>query len=73
MFELGEPILAIRARTAMYTNGLLAGSKIQTVYDRNTRRRTMKVYAGVATLAFAREPSAKARKVQKRYNGHIGD
>ena len=39
---------------------------IQTVYDRNTRRRTIKVYAGVyagfATLAFAREPSAKTKK-----------
>ena len=37
-------------------------SKIQTVYDRNTRRRTIKVYAGIATLAFARKPSAKAKK-----------
>ena len=45
-----------------YTNGLLAELKIQTVYDRNTRRRTIKVYAGIATLAFAREPSAKAKK-----------
>ena len=45
-----------------YTIGLHAESKIQTVYDRNTRRCTIKVYAGIATLAFAREPSAKAKK-----------
>ena len=36
-------------------------SKIQTVYDRNMRRCTIKVYAVIATLAFAREPSAKAK------------
>ena len=45
-----------------YTNGLLAELKIQTVYHRNTRRRIIKVYAGIATLAFAREPSTKAKK-----------
>ena len=72
-FEVGEPILAIRARVATYTNGLLLELKIQTVYDRNTRRRTIKVYAGIATLTFAREPSAKANKVQTRCNGHAGD
>ena len=48
-----------------YTNELLAESKIQTVYNRNTRKRNIKVYAGIATLALAREPSAKAGKVQK--------
>ena len=37
------------------------GTKIQTVYNCNTRRRTVKVYAGVAMLIFAREPSAKAK------------
>ena len=52
-----------------YTNGLLAEFKIQTVYNRNTRRRTIKVYAGIATLAFAREPSAKAKKVQRSRQG----
>ena len=46
----------------MYTNGLLAESNIQTAYDRDTRRRTIKVYQGIDTLAFAREPSAKAKK-----------
>ena len=35
------------------------------VYNRNTRRCTIKVYAGIATLAFAREPSAKAKKSAK--------
>ena len=35
--------------------------KIQTLYDRNMRRRTIKVYAGIATLTFAREPSAKTK------------
>jgi len=48
-----------------YTNGILTESKIQTVYERNTRRRTIKVYVGIATLAVAREPSAKARKSAK--------
>ena len=37
-------------------------SKIQTVYDHNARLRTIKVYVGIAMLAFAREPSAKAKK-----------
>ena len=36
--------------------------KVQTLYERNTRRRTIKVYAGIATLAFAREPSVKAKE-----------
>ena len=44
-----------------YTNELLAELKIQTVYDRNTRRRTIKLYAGIDTLVFAHEPSAKAK------------
>ena len=44
------------------TNGLLVESKVQTLYDRNTRRRTIKVYGGIATLAFACEPSTKAKK-----------
>ena len=48
-----------------YTNGLLARLKIQTVYNRNTRRRNIKVYAGIATLASAHEPSAKANKCKK--------
>ena len=39
------------------------GCKIQTVYDCNTRRRTIKVYAGIATLDFAR------RRAQKQKNG----
>ena len=56
-----------------YTNGLLAESKIQSVYDRNTRRRSIKVCAGTATLAFSREPSVKAKQLQKRCNGHSGD
>ena len=47
-----------------YTNGVLAELKIQTLYKRNTRRRTIKVYAGIATLAFAHEPSAKAKKFE---------
>ena len=33
------------------------------------RRRDIKVYAGIATLVFARESSAK----EKNYNGHIED
>ena len=37
-------------------------TEIQTLYERNTKRRTIKFYAGIATLAFAREPSAKAKK-----------
>ena len=37
-------------------------SKIQTVYDHNARLRTIKVYVGIAMLAFVREPSAKAKK-----------
>ena len=47
-----------------HTNGLLAESKIQTVYKRNTSKKAyyIKVYGGIATLAFARELSAKARK-----------
>ena len=48
-----------------YTNGLLAESKIQTVYNRNTRRRNIKVYAGIATLALAHRPSAKAKECKK--------
>ena len=60
-FELGEPVLVIRDPTTVSTNRLLAELKIRTVYKRNTRRRTIKVYAGIAMLAFAREPSAKAK------------
>ena len=56
-----------------YTNGLLAESKIQTVYNRNTRRRNIKVYAGIATLTFVRETSAEAKKAQKQCNGHAED
>ena len=41
---------------------VLADLKIQTVFNRNMRRRIIKVYAGTATLAFAREPSARAKK-----------
>ena len=52
-----------------YTNVLLAESTIQTVYNRNTRRLTIKIYAGIVTLAFAREPNAKAKKC----NGHDRD
>ena len=48
-----------------YTNGLLAELEIQTLYERNTRRHTIKVYAGIATLAFAREPSAEAKETSK--------
>ena len=61
-FELGEPVLAIRIRITMYTNELLAESKIQTVYIHNTRSLTIKIYAGITTLVFARKPSAKAKK-----------
>ena len=50
-----------------YTNGLLVESKIQMVYNRNTRRLTIKIYAGIVTLAFAREPGAK------KFNGHGRD
>ena len=39
------------------------------VYNRNTRRLTIKVYAGIATLVFAREPNAKAKKVQRSRQG----
>ena len=53
-----------------YTNGLLEELKIQTLYERSTRRRTIEVYAGIDTLAFAREPSAKAKKMQKSCNRH---
>ena len=56
-----------------YSNGLLAEPKIQTICEQNTRRRTIKTYAGIATLAFARKPSAKARKVEKQCSGHFGD
>ena len=45
-----------------YTNGLLAESKIQTVYNHNMRMLIIKIYAAIVTLAFAREPSAKAKK-----------
>ena len=38
-----------------YTIGLLAESKIQTVYDRNTRRRTTKDYAGIAAERESRK------------------
>ena len=44
-----------------YTNWLLVELEIQTLYARNTRRRTIKVYAGIATLEFARKASAKAK------------
>ena len=47
-----------------YTNRLLEELKVQILYKRNTRRRTIKVYAGIATLAFARESSAKVEKVK---------
>ena len=46
-----------------YTNGLLEELTVQTLYERNTIRRTIKVYAGIATLALAREPSTKAKKM----------
>ena len=55
-----------------YTNGLLAELKIQTVYDRNTRRRIIKVYAGIATLDFARNPSAKAKKCKNDVADTLG-
>ena len=63
MFELGETVLvlAIRVCAAIRTIGLLEELDIQTLYNRNTRRRAIKVYAGIATLAFAREHSAKAK------------
>ena len=35
---------------------------MQTGYKRNTRRRTIKVYAVIVTLIFARKLSAKAKK-----------
>ena len=45
-----------------YTNGLLLESKIQTVYNRNTRRRTIKVYAGIVMLAFCISAQAKCER-----------
>ena len=39
--------------------------KIQTVYRRNTRRRTIKIYAGIAMLGFAREPLARKQEKSK--------
>ena len=72
-FELGEPVLAICSRTAIST-GYLRNKRFKLVtIVSNTRRRNIKVYAGISTLAFAREPSAKAKKVQKKCNGHNGD
>ena len=46
----------------MYTNRLLAELKIQTVYKHNARRRTIKIYAGIATLGFVREPLARKQE-----------
>ena len=52
-----------------YTNKLHAESKIQMVHNRNTIRLSIKIYAGIATLAFAREPSTKAKQVQRSRQG----
>ena len=35
---------------------------MQTIYNRNARKLTIKIYAGIAVLAFAGESSAKAKK-----------
>ena len=69
-FELGEPVLAIHAHTAIPT-GYLQNSRFKP-FTRNTRRRTIKIYAGIDTLAFAREPSAKAKKNKNDVTDTLG-
>ena len=72
-FELWESILVICARTAIPTGYLRNWRfKLFTIVIREGVS-TIKVYAGIATLAFLREPSAKAKIVQKPCNGHVGD
>ena len=60
--ELGEPVLAICARSAIPTGYLLRYRfKLLTIVTREGVH-TIKVYAVIATLAlFAREPSVKAK------------
>ena len=54
-----------------HTNGLLVELKVQTLYDRNTRRRTIKVYAGITK--YARICARAERKSKKKCKNDVTD